>query len=343
MFSNMTRGKLKLAVFFVVAITLSACASKSGVAPVESRTPGTKNSASVQANQESVPPVARPGFYIVKKGDTLFSIAHQNERDYRELAAWNGLDDANVIKVGQELRITPPEQTAGNQMIAPPPAIEARPLDSPKPGTPASSPASTKLSESITASVTKTEPKGGRVPYSAQAWKDLQNRDREAPNAVPATTASTPVASNSAPKAESKAPSSSSEAKDAKAGDETSVDWIWPSSGKVIGSFNDASNKGIDIAGNLGDPVLAAAAGRVVYVGTGVRGYGNLVIVKHNNSNFISAYAHNSEVFVKEGQTVQKGQKIAALGNSDSDRAKLHFEIRRQGRPVDPAKYLPNR
>lgn len=121
--------------------------------------------------------------------------------------------------------------------------------------------------------------------------------------------------------------------------EDEAVDWGWPTQGKVITKFND-SNKGVDIAGNEGQPILAAAAGKVVYSGTGLRGYGKLVIIKHNKS-YLSAYAHNSQILVKEGQDVAKGQKIAEMGNSDADGVKLHFEIRRLGQPTDPEKFLP--
>ena len=124
-------------------------------------------------------------------------------------------------------------------------------------------------------------------------------------------------------------------------GDED-VGWIWPAQGALLGGFDDAKNKGLDIGGRAGDAVIAAADGRVVYSGAGLRGYGNLIILKHNNT-FLTAYAHNQTLLVKEDQAVKKGQKIAEMGNSDADRVKLHFEIRRQGKPVDPAKYLPPR
>ncbi len=125
------------------------------------------------------------------------------------------------------------------------------------------------------------------------------------------------------------------------------MDWTWPTGGKVLTQFVDGgagkeSNKGIDIAGRAGEPVQAAAAGKVVYAGSGLRGYGNLVIVRHN-ATYLSAYAHNSKILVKEGQTVTRGQKIAEIGSSDADQPKLHFEIRFQGKPVDPLKYLPER
>ena len=118
--------------------------------------------------------------------------------------------------------------------------------------------------------------------------------------------------------------------------------FAWPASGSVIGGFDEAKNKGLDIGGKAGDPVQAAADGQVVYAGAGLRGYGNLIILKHNNT-FLTAYAHNQALLVKEDQKVRKGQKIAEMGKTDADRVKLHFEIRRQGKPVDPAKYLPAR
>jgi len=124
------------------------------------------------------------------------------------------------------------------------------------------------------------------------------------------------------------------------AGGDEDVGWIWPVHGPLIAGFDEAKNKGLDIGGKAGDPVLAAADGRVVYSGAGLRGYGNLIILKHNNT-YLTAYAHNQTLLVKEDQSVQKGQKIAEMGNSDADRVKLHFEIRRQGKPVDPARYLP--
>lgn len=120
------------------------------------------------------------------------------------------------------------------------------------------------------------------------------------------------------------------------------VDFIWPASGTLIAGFDEARNKGFDIGGKAGDPVVAAADGRVVYAGAGLRGYGNLIILKHNNT-YLTAYAHNQSLLVKEDQTVKKGQKIAEMGSTDADRVKLHFEVRRQGKPVDPARYLPSR
>ena len=123
---------------------------------------------------------------------------------------------------------------------------------------------------------------------------------------------------------------------------EDALTWNWPTKGPVLNGFDEVKNKGLDIGGNAGDPVLAAADGRVVYAGSGLRGYGNLVILKHNNT-YLTAYAHNQSLLVKEDQMVKRGQKIAEMGSSDADRVKLHFEVRRQGKPVDPSKFLPAR
>ncbi|NDB44063.1 MAG: hypothetical protein EB032_05925, partial [Betaproteobacteria bacterium] len=123
---------------------------------------------------------------------------------------------------------------------------------------------------------------------------------------------------------------------------EDGLAFAWPHPGQILTGFDEAKNKGLDFAGKAGDPVLAAADGKVVYAGSGLRGYGNLVILKHNNT-YLTAYAHNQTLWVKEDQNVVKGQRIAEMGSSDADRVKLHFEIRKQGKPVDPIKYLPSR
>ena len=123
--------------------------------------------------------------------------------------------------------------------------------------------------------------------------------------------------------------------------DDEKLGWMWPATGKIVSTFSEtATLKGIDIAGKSGQPIVASAAGKVVYAGSGLRGYGKLIIVKHN-ATFLSAYAHNKEIDVKEGQQVAKGQKIAEMGDTDADQVKLHFEIRRLGKPVDPTRYLP--
>ena len=161
-----------------------------------------------------------------------------------------------------------------------------------------------------------------------------------------ASIASTSVAPGQVSAAVRPAPSASAvpaaEAGAASAAGESGLSWIWPVNGPVLAGFDEVKNKGLDLGGKAGDPVLAAADGRVVYVGAGLRGYGNLIILKHN-STYLTAYAHNQTLLVKEDQSVHKGQKIAEMGSSDADRVKLHFEVRRQGKPVDPVKFLPPR
>ncbi len=154
-------------------------------------------------------------------------------------------------------------------------------------------------------------------------------------NANTGTTAPVQAASAARP---ASAPASSQTA----SASEDDLAFIWPAQGTLVAGFDEVKNKGFDISGKAGDPILASADGRVVYAGAGLRGYGNLIILKHNNT-FLTAYAHNQTLLVKEDQSVKKGQKIAEMGNSDADRVKLHFEVRRQGKPVDPAKYLPAR
>ena len=154
--------------------------------------------------------------------------------------------------------------------------------------------------------------------------------------AIGTASAASPVAS--APRPVASAPVAASSVP---AVPEDDIAWGWPAPGNtsVLATFDEVKNKGLDIAGKAGDPVLAAADGRVVYAGAGLRGYGTLLILKHNNV-YLTAYAHNQTLLVKEDQAVRKGQKIAEMGASDADRVKLHFEIRRQGKPVDPARFL---
>jgi lipoprotein NlpD len=172
--------------------------------------------------------------------------------------------------------------------------------------------------------VLRVAPPGAMVEASGVVVQPMGGSAEVVPAAKPAAPASAPTSAS--------APSANDEG----------LGFAWPASGSVIAGFDEAKNKGLDIAGKAGDPVLAAADGQVVYAGAGLRGYGNLIILKHNNT-FLTAYAHNQALLVKEDQKVRKGQKIAEMGKTDADRVKLHFEIRRQGKPVDPAKYLPAR
>lgn len=192
--------------------------------------------------------------------------------------------------------------------------------------------------------VLRVVPPAGSVPPAGAVPEVAVARPVIPGSAVPSTAA--PTAAASAARGTTTGPVASLPPvtpTPAPAGEEE-VPWAWPTSGAatVVAGFDEQRNKGLDIAGKPGDPVLASADGRVVYAGAGLRGYGNLIILKHNNT-FLSAYAHNQTLLVKEDQTVRKGQKIAEMGSSDADRVKLHFEIRRQGKPVDPARYLPAR
>lgn len=166
-------------------------------------------------------------------------------------------------------------------------------------------------------------------PRSAEGKdpKEIKPASISEPTPVVATTSATPVV----------APTILAPIKD-----DESLPWLWPSEGAVLTTFDEGKSKGITLGGKAGDPVLASADGRVVYAGSGLRGYGNLVILKHN-STYLTAYAHNQTLTVKEDQTVKRGQKIAEIGSSDADRVQLHFEIRKQGKPVDPLKLLPAR
>jgi lipoprotein NlpD len=154
--------------------------------------------------------------------------------------------------------------------------------------------------------------------------------------AAAATTTTASTATPTPPRADAAPP-----APPAAGNDDDHLDWVWPAKGRLVSGFSDtAALKGIDIAGALGDPVLASAAGKVVYAGSGLRGYGQLIIIKHSDT-YLSAYAHNSKILVKEGDSVARGAKIAEMGSSDTNTVKLHFEIRRQGKPIDPQKFLP--
>lgn len=344
---TLRRSRLPAVTSLFVALLLTACAGTETLAPVESRSTSApvapRGAEPAQASAVTPAPLPRPGYHVVKRGETLYSIALENGQDYREVARWNGLDNPNVIQVGQELRIAPPDT---GMSVAPVtlPSIEVKPVAGQTPPAAASGGAAiTPTPASPTQLSLKTTPKGGRVAYSPQALAELQKAPATPTPATPQapTPPVAPVMTSSpaVPTAVS-APAAAS-AQDGKGGDEA-VDWLWPTGGKLVATFNDNSSKGIDLAGNVGDPVLATAAGKVIYVGSDLRGYGNLVIIKHN-SLYLSAYAHNSEVLVKEGAQVARGQKIAAVGMSDADRPKLHFEIRRQGKPVDPLKFLPKR
>lgn len=299
-----------------LAMLLSACGTTGVQAPVVERqhTPGT-TSASEARDRD-------PALYTVKRGDTLLRIALEHGQNYRDLAAWNNISDVNDIKVDQVLRVLPPSGDTGGAQTS---AVVM--------------PAITEVRPAAPVVPKKNGPRGEKRPYSDATLAELRSDAgvAESPSAAPPAAPLAVPAKAAVATSGTGAPAAAVVA----AGDEK-LSWMWPSEGKVIGTFDEGKNKGVDIAGKAGQQVVAAGAGKVMYAGSGIRGYGNLVIVKHSNS-LLSAYAHNRSILVKEGQSVNKGQAIAEMGDSDADRVKLHFEIRQQGKPVDPSKFLPNR
>lgn len=292
----------------ILLVLLSGCMTGRPAPVTERLPPQTKAPPAKPAprvTQAPVPDQPRPAFYTVKTGDTLYSIALEFGLDYRELAAWNNIEPSR-IRIGQQLRLSPPGGVVASPLRTPSGTVEAKPLGTGPAGTAA-------------AAGVRVEPRGVRVPYSDQTYAQMSGAKPD-PAAAPKTPAQT-------------------EPKPFPPGADE-VDWIWPVTGKIVSPFNDASNKGIGIAGKMGQPVVAAGPGRVIFSGTGIRGLGKLIVIKHNEK-FLSVYAHNRELLVKEGQSVTRGQKIAEMGNTDSDQVKLHFEIRRLGKPVDPAELLP--
>lgn len=262
----------------------------------------------------------RPDYYTVKPGDTLYAIALDHGLSYRDIAEWNRISNPNSLRAGQQLRLRAPDAVATSVTpLRTVPRAEARPLpDSAQAIPPAASvPRASEAFKPLSRAV--------KVPYTDQAYAQLSGQ-AQAPAA----------AAVAAPKPEVRA-----EERPAAVAEDDKVDWGWPVGGKLANTFNEAANfKGIGISGKLGQPVAASAPGRVLYSGDGIRGYGKLIIIRHNKE-YLSVYAHNSQLLVKEGQNVLKGQKIAEMGDSDAQEVALHFEIRRFGKPVDPVKLLP--
>jgi lipoprotein NlpD len=309
---------IRIAAALFSTLVLAGCISQQPVPAVD------RAGASAKAAAQP----SGPGYYTVKRGDTLYRIALENGQDHRDIASWNNIANPSAIKEGQVLRVAPPgaaEPTADGAVakpIAVASGVESRSLDQPAAGVPA-------LSQRGTL---KREPRVGKEPYSDEAYARLNKVGGDAAK---------PVESKPEVKPEVK-PEAKPEIAPAVAAGPDDVPWMWPTSAKLTAPYSDAGNKGLDFAGKAGDPVLAAGDGKVVYAGSGLRGFGELVIVKHN-ATYLSAYAHNRKILVKEGQQVSRGQKIAEMGNTDADSVKLHFEIRKQGKPVDPAQYLPKR
>jgi lipoprotein NlpD len=302
--------------WWLICLFLAACESNPP-APVIDRLPQTKPA--TPAAKPATSPSGkdwRPDTYTVKKGDNLLRIGLEFGYDYKEIAAVNNIPPPYTIKVGQVLNFAPLKPKAATE-----PAAGDGVVVSTIKTEPAVSETTNTTSGSTPSAVTPvlSEPKATREPYSLEAMNRPVSKPTEAkPADIKAADGKTA---------------------EAKPADDEVIEWVWPTQGKVTGNFNESGNKGMDIAGNSGQAINAAANGKVIYTGSDLRGYGKLVIVKHNKT-YLSVYAHNSKILVKEGQAVQGGQKIAEMGNTDSNTVKLHFEIRRQGKSVDPAKYL---
>jgi lipoprotein NlpD len=304
--------------WLVIALLGLAGCTASGPAPVSDRTQARTTAVKSEVPRPVTPQIAPStnGLHTVQRGDTLYAIAFANSLDYREIASWNQLESPDRILVGQVLRLTPP-----------PGAVEVMPLEDEAPS-----------ERPLVEPLLLREPQAVLLPYSEANWAKVST--------TPAAVAVTPPAPKpvpiaaSAPAAPAAVPTPAAPATIASASGKGG--WLWPADGTLAGRFGAAGGKGIDIVGSRNAPVMAVAPGKVVYSGSGLRGYGRLLIVKHAGE-YLSAYAHNESILVKEGDTVAAGQKIALMGDSDADQVKLHFEIRRYGKPLDPLSYLPER
>jgi lipoprotein NlpD len=351
-----------------LALLLAAgCGSVPSQAPVDdrrppaARPPAAPAAPAAQAAGAAAAPAVPAGHHVVKRGDTLYSIALEHGASYRDVAQWNQLDDPTRISIGQVLRVTAPEAEAGLQIGA---ARSSGPLVARSLEGPGTAP------QGAAEGGTKTSPMALRLPYSDQNLALLRQGEAgmtaatattattattagtataagsAATNAAAATTAAATTAAGAATSAGAGGAAAAAKPEPAKTAaidrdpDAASLEFIWPAKGALLAGFSEPGNKGLDIGGKPGDPVVAAAAGQVLYTGTGIRGFGKLIVIRHEGG-FSSVYAHNREILVKEGQSVARGQRIAELGDSDADRPKLHFEIRKSGKPVDPMRYLP--
>jgi len=372
----MQQRAISLSILATAIVLLSGCTT-SVPAPVVDRTarpvnvdPGARSTAPIvtPVNPNVAGNTAGSQFHVVQRGETLYGIARSNNIDVNVLAAWNNLAAGQGVREGQVLRLAPPTTGAPvtvspGTTITPIPAtgaIQGQPLPAGTPLPPGSSAAGSSSAPVVGAisvlpveAPLKREPKAQRVAYSDAALIAMQQGDVPATvatpgNAVPGAanrgaapaTGTTPVAAT-APATVASAPVNAVEA-DVKPGNGVERDgiaWTWPTSGKVASKFNDkAPMKGIDIAANAGTPVVAAASGKVIYVGKEPRGYGQMIVVSHAKET-VSVYFHTDKVQVKEQQRVMLGQKLAEV--SDAAANKMHFEVRRQGRPIDPAALMP--
>lgn len=291
----------------VLAAVLHGCASSTAKAPIDSRNNQKQGSSKTySSSQKTAPAPGGSDYHVVQAGDTLYSIAWRYGLSYRDLASINGIRSPYTIYKGQRLHVKPGSQQQAAKTVAlqQPAPVKAAPVAAPAATAPASKAAPATAAKSATAAPPKT--------------------------ASPAATTATQKSTTAAPApAGKKAPSYDGK-------------WVWPTRGRVLTRFQPSGTgkRGIDIGGHEDQPVKAAANGKVVYAGSGLVGYGRLIIVKHNE-NLLSAYGHNNKLLVKEGEHVAAGQMIAKMGSSGTNRNELYFEIRKNGKPTDPLRYLP--
>lgn len=324
------------ALFLFASLLVSACVSTPHPVPVVERQFGRFQGVPVVKDQ------AGKEVYIVQRGDTLYSIALKHGLDVNQLAERNGIADPSELRVGQRIelyalsyeeQVPHQEQSAATQptlfSISQPEDISSNvtgyQLGALPPG------------EEMPSGFLKTEPKGVVMSYSDAALNQLSGTDK----AASLHKESTGKRLEEVDKVSSAKKTSDNGTGRFVSRNSSGIDWGWPADGQIESRFSEKS-KGVGITGRIKQPVLASASGTVVYSGSGLRGYGNLVIIKHNDT-YLSAYGHNSRVFVREGENVTKGQKIAEMGNADNGAVKLHFEIREKGKPVDPLGFLPVR
>ena len=397
----MTRGFLR-AMLLPPLLMLAGCQGPSyGPAPVVDLEPDAPKRAEVQVQKEpetpapppasrpNIPEGPRPEYYTVKSGDTLVAIGLGYGLSHRDIALWNGIANPDVVKVGQRLRLTPPNshpvatpiapagseapaaalaesgaETTGIQAVQAPGLLEIAPGGTAPTGLP-SAPDALNQDEGVAlrpqttfagesgvltdgasagagaglsggSGLVKTGPLAEGFAYNAAklrqmraAW-DAQNRGRAN---------QTPKVARVAPPAEKPVKAGGAGGGPEEIRRAFGIEWSWPARGELLLKFTESS-RGWDIGGNAGDAIHAAADGKVIYAGSGIKGFGRLVIVKHDN-DYLSAYAHNRRILKEEGAQVRRGEVIAEMGDSGAERTKLHFEIRKAGKPTDPAAFLP--
>lgn len=325
-------------------LALASCAgTRSKPAPVIDRTEHASDNSQASASPsttvtDSASPSKKPlsgNQYEVIKGDTLYSIGKKLGIPYQKIAETNNIEN-NAIHVGQVLNL-PGGSSAGAGKTSKTENTESgvttqplKPVDTPK---------AVQKPTMVDGVPHYDYPKATRDIASSNAKPVIANSTSK-----PSTTESKPVANKTEPTKATQKPAqaetSSATSVDIDTLQDQNIEWRWPAKGKLIAEYDKRTNKGIDIAGNVGQPILAASAGKIIYSGTDIRGYGKLVIIKHNR-NYLSVYAHQGNILVKEGQFVNLHDKISEMGKDNTSTTKLHFEIRKKGKTVDPKEYLP--